>query len=86
MCLSGTLSDTLTWPLRSLAATVQAPCSGAARKSLVWHAGLPEPQPGLVPRVITYQRKRANRRIVNEEAFIRLLRELGEVHTLACMT
>ncbi len=64
---------------------MQAPCSGAARKSSDWHTGLPEPQPGLVPRVITYQRKRANRRIINEEAFIRLLREFGEVPTPACL-
>lgn len=45
--------------------------------------GLPEPVPGPVPRVITYQRKRANRRIVNEEGFIRMLREFGEVWQLS---
>ncbi len=47
-------------------------------EGLLWRAGLPEPAPGPVPRVITYQRKRANRRIVNEAGFIRLLREFGE--------
>jgi len=47
-------------------------------EALVWRAGLPEPAPGPVPRIITYQRKRANRRIVNEAGFIRLLREFGE--------
>lgn len=62
-----------------------APCSGAARKRPDRHTGLPEPQPGPPPRVITYQRKRANRRIINEEAFIRLLREFGEVPTPACL-
>ena len=36
-----------------------------------------------MPRVITYQRKRANRRIVNEEGFIRVLREFGEVRSSA---
>ena len=44
-------------------------------------AGLSEPVPGPVPRVITYQRKRANRRIVNEEGFVRMLREFGEVRS-----
>ena len=39
--------------------------------------------PGPVPRVITYQRKRANRRIVNEEGFVRMLREFGEVRSSA---
>ena len=38
---------------------------------------------GPVPRVITYQRKRANRRIVNEEGFVRMLREFGEVRDSA---
>ena len=36
-----------------------------------------------MPRVITYQRKRANRRIVNEEGFLRMLREFGEVRSSA---
>ena len=36
----------------------------------------------LPPRVITFQRKRANRRVVNEPQLIRLLQTYGEV-TLA---
>ncbi len=34
-----------------------------------------------MPRVITFQRKRANRRVVNEEQLISLLKEFGEVLT-----
>ena len=43
-------------------------------------AGLPEPaarQP--LPRVITFQRKRANRRVLNEDQLVALLRRYGEV-------
>lgn len=53
------------------------------KTGLACAAGLPEPVPGPVPRVITYQRKRANRRIVNEEGFVRMLREFGEVRNFA---
>jgi hypothetical protein len=42
--------------------------------------GLPSPQPRqVIPRIITYQRKRANRRILNEEAFIQMLKDFGEL-------
>ncbi len=45
---------------------------------------LPEPAPRPVPRIITFQRKRANRRIINEERFLDLLREFGEVRVSVC--
>jgi len=32
-----------------------------------------------VPRRIMFQRKRANRRIMNEDVFVNMLREFGEV-------
>ncbi|KAG2434032.1 hypothetical protein HXX76_007760 [Chlamydomonas incerta] len=42
--------------------------------------GLPPPAPRpQVPRVITFQRKRANRRIVNEPEFVELLKQYGEL-------
>ncbi|GAX80047.1 hypothetical protein CEUSTIGMA_g7486.t1 [Chlamydomonas eustigma] len=45
--------------------------------------GLPPPQPRqVIPRIITYQRKRANRRILNEEAFIEMLKEFGELQVV----
>ena len=37
-----------------------------------------------LPRVITFQRKRANRRVVNEEALLALLAEFGEVRVRRC--
>jgi len=43
-------------------------------------ADLPAPQSGRpVPRVITFQRKRANRRVINEDQLVRMLREFAEV-------
>ena len=43
-------------------------------------AGLPPPAPRQpVPRVITFQRKRANRRVINEEGLLELLSEFGQV-------
>ena len=43
-------------------------------------AGLDPPEKQVpMPRHITFQRKRANRRVVNEEQLIELLREFGEV-------
>lgn len=43
-------------------------------------ADLPAPQAGgPVPRVITFQRKRANRRVINEDQLVRMLREFAEV-------
>lgn len=43
-------------------------------------AGLPPPVPRPeVPRIITFQRKRANRRILNEDEFIELLKGYGEL-------
>lgn len=35
--------------------------------------------PRPVPRTILFQRKRANRRILNEHMFLNVLREFGEV-------
>lgn len=35
--------------------------------------------PRRVPRVITFQMKRANRRIINQQAFLDMFREFGEV-------
>jgi hypothetical protein len=43
-------------------------------------AGLPVPEArAAVPRSITFQRKRANRRITNEAAFLQLLRSYAPV-------
>ncbi len=43
-------------------------------------ADLPFPESGRpVPRVITFQRKRANRRVINEDQLVRMLREFAEV-------
>lgn len=42
-------------------------------------ADLAPPLPAPVPRTILYQRKRANRRILNENMFLDLLREFGKV-------
>lgn len=60
-------------------------------------ADLPAPETGKpVPRVITFQRKRANRRVINEDQLMRMLREFGEVssamiqydicYAMICMT
>ncbi len=47
---------------------------------LVGAAGLPAPQPHRpVPKLITFQRKRANRRIVNEEEVVQLLKKYGDL-------
>jgi protein O-GlcNAc transferase len=35
-----------------------------------------------LPRVITFQRKRANRRILNEEPFLQLLAQYGELRVV----
>jgi protein O-GlcNAc transferase len=35
-----------------------------------------------VPRVITFQRKRANRRIVNEDGLLDLLRQYGQLRVV----
>ena len=46
-------------------------------------ADLPAPESGRpVPRVITFQRKRANRRVINEDQLVRMLREFAEVTSL----
>lgn len=37
---------------------------------------------GFVPQVITFQRKRANRRVINEEQMVNMLREFGEVRVV----
>ncbi len=50
-------------------------------------ADLPAPESGRpVPRVITFQRKRANRRVINEDQLVRMLREFAEVtcHPSCC--
>ena len=42
--------------------------------------GLPAPKPrNVIPKIITYQRKRANRRILNEPEFMNMLKEFGEL-------
>jgi len=50
-------------------------------RSLIYQQyGLPPPAPrALIPRTITFQRKSANRRVLNEEELIALLKEFGEV-------
>lgn len=45
-------------------------------------ADLTPPVPAPVPRTILYQRKRANRRILNEEMFLKVLAEYGQVRPL----
>ncbi len=45
-------------------------------------ADLAPPVPAPVPRTILYQRKRANRRILNEEMFLKVLAEYGQVRPL----
>ena len=52
--------------------------SGSATLYIV-RADLPPPMPRPVPRTILFQRKRANRRILNEHMFLNVLREFGEV-------
>lgn len=55
----------------------------AFRALIYTQHGLAPPQPGKpLPRVITVQRKRANRRIVNEDAFLDLLREYAPVQVV----
>lgn len=50
------------------------------RLSWLTDAGLPPPQKRVpLPRQITFQRKRANRQVVNEEQLLALLGEFGEV-------
>ena len=43
--------------------------------------GLPPPTKRPVPRVITFQRKRANRRVVNEEQLVALLQKFGQARS-----
>ena len=49
-------------------------------------AGLPPPtvRPS-VPRLITFQRKRANRRIINEEEVVELLKTYGPLEVCICV-
>lgn len=48
--------------------------------SFAYAAGLPAPRVRQsIPRLITFQRKRANRRILNEEELIEMLRGYGEL-------
>ena len=51
----------------------------------VTNAELPPPVPAPVPRRIMFQRKRANRRIMNEDMFVNMLREFGEVRRRSAM-
>lgn len=39
---------------------------------------------GYVPHTITFQRKRANRRVINEDQMVKMLAEFGEVRPLCC--
>ena len=52
----------------------------------LYHTGLAPPQKRApLPRQITFQRKRANRRVINEDQLIHLLQEFGEVlHPAVC--
>ena len=44
--------------------------------------GLPPPgQRDHVPHTITFQRKRANRQVINEDQMVRMLQEFGEVRS-----
>ena len=53
---------------------------------MVHYTGLSPPEKQMpMPRHITFQRKRANRRVVNEEQLIELLREFGEVRASIAM-
>ncbi|KAK9828787.1 hypothetical protein WJX72_002076 [[Myrmecia] bisecta] len=55
----------------------------AFRANIYVQYGLPPPRKsGPVPRIITFQRKRANRRIINEERFVDMLQEFGEVRVV----
>ncbi|PRW56929.1 glycosyltransferase family 61 [Chlorella sorokiniana] len=53
------------------------------RKMLYAQYGLPTPRKrSPLPRVITFQRKRANRRVVNEPELLKMLGEFGEVRVV----
>lgn len=49
----------------------------------VEHTGFPPPaRRRRVPRVITFQRKRANRRIINEDGLLHLLSQYGHIRVV----
>ncbi|CAL8471513.1 g11055 [Coccomyxa elongata] len=54
----------------------------AFRSMIYAQYGLPPPTKRPVPRVITFQRKRANRRVINEEQLVMLLQEFGQVNVV----
>jgi hypothetical protein len=57
----------------------------AGEMSWLGAAGLPPPAARPVPRVITFQRKRANRRVINEEQLLSLLSAYGTVSAALCV-
>ncbi|GBF94574.1 hypothetical protein Rsub_06689 [Raphidocelis subcapitata] len=69
--------DVFTGGSRSFASTEDA---HEFRAAVYAHYGLPPPAPrAAVPRTVTFQRKRANRRVVNEAQLLALLSEFGAV-------
>lgn len=59
---------------------VGSPCAHVPHLVRRPQYGLPPPETrGAVPQVITFQRKRANRRVINEEQLVKMLSEFGEV-------
>eukprot|EP00775_Hariotina_reticulata_P006840 gene6840-7058_t len=72
--------DLFTGGTRSFTNTVDA---RAFRAAVYSNYGLPPPAlRRQLPRVITFQRKRANRRIINEEPFLQLLSQYGELRVV----
>lgn len=49
------------------------------RRAPICATDLAPPVPAPIPRTILFQRKRANRRIMNEDRFVDMLRGFGEV-------
>ncbi|KAL3161243.1 hypothetical protein ABBQ38_009607 [Trebouxia sp. C0009 RCD-2024] len=72
--------DIFTGGVRTFLSTEDAQ---AFRALIYKQYNLPAPEAGKpVPRVITFQRKRANRRVINEDQLMRMLREFGEVRVV----
>ncbi|KAL0050159.1 hypothetical protein WJX82_005404 [Trebouxia sp. C0006] len=72
--------DIFTGGVRTFLSTQDAQ---AFRASMYKQYYLPFPESGRpVPRVITFQRKRANRRVINEDQLVRMLREFAEVRVV----
>ncbi|KAI8470588.1 MAG: hypothetical protein J3K34DRAFT_385246 [Monoraphidium minutum] len=53
------------------------------RAAVYGHYGLPRPaKPDVIPATVTFQRKRANRRVLNEDALLKLLGSYGDVRVV----